>query len=160
MSYFVIGTWLVIALSVFCFLAWEIIYTKGLWYLKVISSATVIALIFFSVYTWREIQGTPKFMKDPDGLIVRSYMIKDPKSGDAGKIWLWVTDPNKRSEPYNIEIPYSKDTHKKLMENRGLSEGRAQRIKRNRERDSENSNAERQFVFEEVIKQVPKESQQ
>jgi hypothetical protein len=157
MSYFIIGIWLALALSVVCFLSWEIIYTKGLWYLKATSSAVVIALIFFSVYTWREIQGTPKFVKNPDGMIVRSYMIKEPKKAEKGKIWLWITNPEKRSEPYNIEIPYSKDTHKKLMENRGLAEGRAQLIKRTREHDIENSNAERQFVFEDVIKQVPKE---
>lgn len=159
MSYFVIGIWLALTLSVVCFLSWEIIYTKGLWYLKVISSAIVIALIFFSVYTWREIQGTPKFVKNPDGLIVRSYMIKEPKRGEEGKIWIWVTDPDRRSEPFNVEIPYSKDTHKKLMENRSLAEGRAQRIKKSRDRDADNSEAERQFIFEDVIKQVPKEQQ-
>lgn len=123
MSYFIIGTWLAVALAVVCFLAWEIIYTKGLWYLKALSSALVIALIFLSVYTWREIQGTPKFVKDPEGLIVRSYMIKEPKKGEKGKIWLWVTDPERKSKPFNVEIAYSKDIHKKLMENRGLAEG-------------------------------------
>jgi hypothetical protein len=157
MSFFVIGIWLTLALSVVCFLAWEIIYTKGLWYLKAISSAIVIALIFFSIFTWREIQGTPKYIKDPDGLIVRSYMIKEPKNAEKGKIWLWVTDPKKTSEPFNIEIPYSKDIHKKLMQNKALAEGRGQRIKKQRQEDAETAKAERQYIFEDVIKFIPKE---
>lgn len=154
MSYFLIGLWLIVALSVVCFLAWEIIYTKGLWYLKVISSALVILLIFFSIYTWREIQGTPKFVKNPEGLIVRSYMIKEPKNNKSGKIWLWVTDPDRKQEPFNIEIPYSKSTHKKLMENKGLIEGRAQIIKN--KSDTDTSMSDRNFVFEDVVKQVQK----
>lgn len=157
MSYFVIGTWLVVALSVVCFLAWEIIYTKGLWYLKIISATAVIALIFMSIYSWRAIQGTPKFVKEPEGLIVRSYMIQEPKGEKKGKIWLWVTDPDRKEEPFNIEIPYSKQTQKNLMNNKGFGEGRAQKIKR--KSDTETSNAERHFTFEDPIKLQQKEQQ-
>ena len=156
MSYIVIGIWLTLALSVVCFLAWEIIYTKGLWYMKALSSAVVIVLIFFSVYTWRSIQGTPKFVANPEGMIVRSYMIKEPKKGEKGKIWLWVTDPDRKEEPFNIEIPYTKQTHKNLMENKGFAEGRAQMTKR--KLDNDTSEADKQFILIEMVKIPEKNS--
>jgi hypothetical protein len=156
MSYYTIGAFLIIALSVVCLLSWEIIYTKGLWYMKVLSTLAVILLVFFSIHTWQSIQGTPKYLDNAEGLIVRSYMIKEPKHNQKGKIWLWVTDPAKE-EPYNIEIPYTEDTHKKLMENKGLSEGRPQIIKRKGKENNTTPNTN-QYIFEDIIKFVPKDS--
>lgn len=158
MSYFLIGIWLAVALSIVCFLAWEIIYTKGLWYMKILSTSLVVFLIFFSIYTWREIQGSPRFVKNPEGLIVRSYMIKEPKQNDKGKIWLWVNYPNNKEEPFNVEIPYSKQTHKNLMQNKGLSEGRAQVIKKHKKQNMDNADSDKHYIFEDVQKLIQKNS--
>lgn len=154
-SYLIIGIWLIIAVSIVCLLSWEIIYAEGLWYLKAISSGLVVALIFYSIYTWQSIQGSPKFLSNAEGLIVRSYLIREPKN-NKGKIWLWVTDPTKKEEPYNIEIPYTKETHKNLMGNKGLAEGRAQMMKKKAPSGSTDS-GDGGYTFEDIIKFIPKE---
>ena len=69
-------------------------------------------------------------------VLVRSYLIQEPKKGKPGHIWLWVTVKD-LPEPMNITIPYSKQLHKQLMENKGLGSGRPQTLKKEKGKPQE-----------------------
>lgn len=107
-----------------------VIFLKGKWYIKVVTTAAAFVLVFGTIAVWKNIQGTPKTVVDLEGLLIKSYIVREPQNDHPGKIWLWAFDPRGNDEPMNFETPYSKQLHRELAENKGLRDGRAQRFRK------------------------------
>lgn len=129
-SYSLIGyavLWALVITGVYC---WYMISNPGKWIIKAILSAGLIVLLFGTILVARELQGTPKLGVDLNGMLVRAYVVEEPRGNSPGKIWMWVTDPFGAREPLSVAMPYSKKMHRQLMENKGLQEGRPQLLRR------------------------------
>jgi hypothetical protein len=133
-SYVLIGIIIAWFIVIIGFLSWNIISARGPWYTKF--SLVLVTMLFISsnLYFWTVFQGTPATRTDLNGLLVKSFIVKEPRLADPGKIWIWVIDPDHWiQEPLNISVPYSKKLHQELSENESLKKGRPQRmVKRSR----------------------------
>jgi hypothetical protein len=159
-SYELIGltvSWMILVIGILC---WGITASKGNWVLKIISSLLVLVLTLGIIFAFRELQGTPKIisLRQTENLLLRSYMIKEPKKDYPGQIWLWVTPKKGGTEPLSVEIPYSKKMHKQLTENKGLKQGRAQKFKKGKpgsngnDKDKQNPDYELEDFVPEINK--------
>lgn len=129
-SYFLIGTTILATVGIVSLLSWQLIGSRGHWVAKVSSILIVVGLSFGTMYVWRSLQGSPKIDFPLNGMVVKSYIVVEPKMGSKGNIWLWLTYPIGGKEPISVEIPYSKQMQEKLMTNKELKRGRPQQFKR------------------------------
>lgn len=138
-----IGYSMIILILIIFLISLIFIFLNGKWHIKVLTTFSAFLLVFGTVYVWKSIQGTPRPIHELEGITVRSYLIKEPTQEFPGKIWLWAFIDKESNEPLNLEVPYSKQLHKELAENKGLKEGRAQKIKR--KKATTQFESERQF---------------
>ena len=95
---------------------WFFIKTKGWIWNRLIIVALVVGYGISMLYTVPTLMGWPiEAQIIPEQTIV-SYIIKEPTSDNPGYICFWTIKGN--GQPRSYKIPYSKKTHKKLLEAR------------------------------------------
>lgn len=151
-SYLLIGLVLLLTISLVSILSWIVISARGHWSIKAGVVLITLILSLGTVLVWRDLQGTPKLNVDLEGMVIRGYLIKEPKGIVKGKIWLWVTDPKGSNEPLNVELPYSKRMHKLLSEDKDMKKGHQKKLKRGKgdptKKGTDNDSEEGQWDLE------------